>query len=86
MCLPNFGFYKKEYHSEKFAYDHACGNVCPGDSFVPDISHVTCKHCLAKICPTSRAVDEGDSACNGAESTPEHLPIEEAGTAPALRN
>lgn len=33
-----------------------------------------------------RAVDEGDSAPLQAESTPEHLPIEEAGTTPALRN
>ena len=35
---------------------------------------------------TSRAVDEGDSAPLHAESTPEILPIEEAGTTPALRN
>ena len=35
---------------------------------------------------TSRAVDEGDSAPLQAESTPEHLPIEEADTTPALRN
>ena len=35
---------------------------------------------------TSRAVDEGDSAPLQAESTPEHSPIEEAGTTPALRN
>jgi len=35
---------------------------------------------------TSRAVDEGESAPLQAESTPEHLPIEEAGTTPALRN
>ena len=38
------------------------------------------------ICPTLRAVDEGDSAPSQAESTPEHLPIEEADTTPALRN
>ena len=36
--------------------------------------------------PTKRAVDEGDSAPLQAESTPEHLPIEEADTTPALRN
>lgn len=35
---------------------------------------------------TSRAVDEGESAPLQAESTPEHLPIEEADTTPALRN
>lgn len=35
---------------------------------------------------TKRAVDEGDSAPLQAESTPEHLPIEEADTTPALRN
>lgn len=35
---------------------------------------------------TKRAVDEGDSAPLQAESTPEHLPTEEAGTTPALRN
>lgn len=33
-----------------------------------------------------RAVDEGDSAPFQTESTPEHLPIEEADTTPALRN
>ena len=36
--------------------------------------------------PTKRAVDEGESAPLQAESTPEHLPIEEADTTPALRN
>lgn len=35
---------------------------------------------------TKRAVDEGESAPSQAESTPEHLPIEEADTTPALRN
>ena len=35
---------------------------------------------------TPRAVDEGESAPLQAESTPEHLPIEEADTTPALRN
>lgn len=35
---------------------------------------------------TSRAVDEGDSAPLQAESTTEHLPIEEADTMPALHN
>ena len=35
---------------------------------------------------TKRAVDEGESAPLQAESTPEHLPIEEANTTPALRN
>lgn len=35
---------------------------------------------------TQRAVDEGDSAPLQAESTPEILSIEEAGTTPALRN
>lgn len=33
---------------------------------------------------TKRAVDEGESAPLQAESTPEHLPIEEAGITPAL--
>ena len=37
------------------------------------------------VCPTKRAVDEGDSAPLQAESTHEHLPIEEADTTPALR-
>ena len=36
--------------------------------------------------PTKRAVDEGESAPLQAESTTEHLPIEEADTTPALRN
>jgi len=36
--------------------------------------------------PTKRAVDEGDSAPLQAESTPEHLSIEEAESSPALRN
>jgi hypothetical protein len=36
--------------------------------------------------PTKRVVDEGESAPLQAESTPEHLPIEEADTTPALRN
>jgi len=49
MCLPTFGFYKKEVHHEIFTGNHACGNVCPGDDFVSDVSRVTCKHCLAKI-------------------------------------
>ena len=35
---------------------------------------------------TKRAVDEGDSAPLQAESMPEHLPIEEAESTPALRN
>ena len=44
--------------------------------------------CLAQlaVCPTRRAVDEGDSASLQAESTPEHLPIEEAESTPALCN
>jgi hypothetical protein len=36
--------------------------------------------------PTKRAVDEWESAPSQAESTPEHLPIDEADTTPALRN
>lgn len=49
---------------------------------------VRCKGGLFCIYPhlTKRAVDEGDSAPLQAESTPEHLPIEEADTTPALRN
>ena len=35
---------------------------------------------------TKRAVDEGESAPLQAESTPEHLPIEEADTTSTLRN
>ena len=36
--------------------------------------------------PTQRSVDEGESAPLQAESTPEHLPIGEADSSPALRN
>jgi len=42
--------------------------------------------CKRQRRPTRRAVDKGDSAPLQAESTPEHLPIEEADTTPALRN
>ena len=38
-----------------------------------------------EVCPTMPAPDAGESAPLQAESTPEHLPIEEADTTSALR-
>ena len=63
--------------------DHCASAICPkcGGELWQDYDEPE-----IVICPTSRAVDEGDSAPLQAESTPEHLPIEEAGTTPALRN
>lgn len=73
------------YHPADNSYEYpeiAC-RVCGGITFhFPDGEE--CENCGFR--PTVRAVDEGDSAPSQAESTPEHLPIEEADTNPPLRN
>jgi len=69
----SYGSWSYTCHDCGFSYRHGSAGV--GEQVVKFNSR-----------PTRRAVDEGDSAPLQAESTPEHLPIEEADTAPALRN
>ena len=79
---------------EKIANNMArsyCPNIYPcGKCESPVIEGYCCITCgdtnPRERRPTKRAVDEGESAPLQAESTPEHLPIEEADTTPALRN
>lgn len=72
---------------------HKCNKndcfICEGGLLYCEVCHLGEVELVSDECAgglTQRAVDEGESAPLQAESTPEHLPIEEADTTPALRN